>query len=293
MLYVRNKLQSIISNLLQGYNFYHPSIAIARTCLAFGSAVTLIFNSPEFLFFPTFKTNPNQIFDLTKISIFYLSFPNHIYIGVISSLVILLAVIIGIYPRITCFLHFWISFSIYNSSFIIEGGDQLTSILTLLLIPICLCDKRSNHWQNKSMNISQSSFYINAVFSYWIIRLQMAILYLNSSMGKIAVAEWVNGTALYYWFTDLRFGMPDYLYPLILPILQNKFLLPLLTWGVIILEFFLFLSFNFDNNWRKKWLVIGIFFHFLIFIIHGLMSFFLAMTGGLILYLYPIKNNIE
>jgi antimicrobial peptide system SdpB family protein len=290
MLYVINKLESKVSGLVQGHDFYHHSIAIARTCLALGSLITLTFNSPHYLFFPTFKTNPNQIFDLTRISIFYLSYPEHVYLGLILSIIILLCVIIGLYPRITCFLHFWVSFSIYNSAFIVEGGDQISSILTLLLIPMCIYDKRTNHWHDP-IESGAGFGYLNAIFAHWIIRLQMAVVYLHASLGKLVVFEWANGTALYYWFTDHRFGMPDYLYPFLLPILESKFFLPLLTWGVIVLEFFLFLSFNFDNKWRKRWLIVGILFHFLIFIIHGLLSFFLAMSGGLILYLYPIKKN--
>ncbi|MGB4774166.1 MAG: sporulation-delaying protein SdpB family protein [Daejeonella sp.] len=288
---MNNKAIINILNLTKWYDFNHISISIARSCLALGSIITLLFNSPILLFSPTSNTNPSHVFDLTKISIFYISYPNYLYVAIIVSIIILLSVIIGIYPRITCFFQWWISYSIFNSSYVIEGGDQITSILTLLLIPICLTDNRINHWKYKTQSKRLDFLYYNAVFAYWIIRLQMAILYLNASISKLKVNEWVNGTALYYWFTEPNFGMPNYLYPLIMPLIEDRLILPIFTWSVILCEFFLFLAFNFNNNWRRRWLVIGILFHLGIFVIHGLFSFFLAMTGGLILYLHSIKKK--
>lgn len=269
--------------------------AIARICLAIGTLSTLLFNNSEFLFYPHKVQTPLIVDILTKhISIFDMFPPEYILIPTILSVIILLLVIIGIYPRYTSILHWWVSYSLFHSATIMDGGDQITAILTILIIPIYLFDNRKWHWhppENLEKNTLANNF---SRFAFLAIRLQMCLLYLQASIAKLSIEEWRNGTVLYYWMTRHDFGRPEYLSYIIDPLLKNSLILPLLTWSVLILEFLLFMSIRFKQSTRNKLLILGILFHFMIFLIHGLFSFFMAMTAGLLLYLMPlVKTNYK
>ncbi len=60
----------------------------------------------------------------------------------------------------------------------------------------------------------------------------------------------------------------------------------------ILLEVLLFTGLVMDKRYRKPLLVAGIAFHAGIAIVQGLGSFAIAMCGALILYLYPLTEQI-
>ncbi len=284
-----------IINKFESINYQARYIVFSRALLAFGTFCTLAFDNP-ISYFRTFgDIMPiNTSLSFTKISLFYI-LRDHLILAKLLAIVILLVVISGYFPRYSCLLHWWVSFSFMYSSFFFDGGDQITVILTTLLIPICILDNRINQWQKPIEYSVKNSIFFNftkytAVFSLFAIRLQIAILYLDSSLGKLKVKEWLEGTALYYWFVDPDFGMPNYLQPLILPLIKNIIILPFLTWGTILFEFLLFMCLVFPAKINKKFMYTGIFFHFMIFLIHGLFSFFIAMTASLILFLFPMEK---
>ncbi len=57
------------------------------------------------------------------------------------------------------------------------------------------------------------------------------------------------------------------------------------TWGVILLDLLLFITVAIDRRWWPPLLVLGLAFHSGIVLVHGLVSFFFAMAGALLLYL--------
>ncbi|GAA3755101.1 hypothetical protein GCM10022423_01190 [Flavobacterium ginsengiterrae] len=134
---------------------------------------------------------------------------------------------------------------------------------------------------------------IIGLFSIWIIRIQVAIIYYHASLGKLSVAEWVNGTAIYYWFNHSVFGMPTGISAVMNKLLSNPIIVSLLTYGVIILEILLFLGLAASVKYRKTILCFGILFHFFIIIYHGIFSFFFSICAALILFLYPTYQSIN
>jgi antimicrobial peptide system SdpB family protein len=126
-----------------------------------------------------------------------------------------------------------------------------------------------------------------------VIRIQVSIIYLHAAIGKIAVTEWVDGTALYYWFTHPVFGVADSVRPWILPLLSHGAAVMAMTWGVIALELALFLGLVAERRYRTTLLVFGLAFHFGIFVVHGLFTFFVAMAAALILYLRPLDQPFQ
>lgn len=273
-------------------NYFTNVYGLARSTLAFSILIPLIFDS-KYIIFPKHLLEFNiekadNILD--SINIFFLFDYENFYIAELISIVILCSVIYGVQPKITGILHWWITFSFFRATGLPEGGDQINSIITFLLIPITLMDSRKNHWQSPT-NANMYKNFI-AYFIFLLIQIQMAVIYFHAATEKIYKLDlWLDGTAVYYWLNDNVFGMTNWLSVIVNPIINIPYLLALLTWGVIISELIFSAALFMSPDRKIKLLKYAVFFHFLIIVFHGLVSFFFAMTGGLILYL--IQNDKE
>lgn len=291
---LNNKINQIIAFLLEN-DIYNYRLGVARSVLCLGTFLTLISNDTNLLFTAAAAPTGAPVaydsgsFIFQHLNFFLLPPIDYLPLMQVIAVGILFLVLIGWRPRYTCILHFWICISFNYSTSAIEGGDQIVSNLSFLLIPILLLDSRKWHWQSNAKN-AKGIFYeekkLISNFFHQIIKLQMCLIYLHAAVGKIAKPEWANGTAMYYWLTDPIFGMCDWLKPVFNPLIQNAFGVSLITWGAITLEFLLFMAIV--MRWGSKYylMMLGIFFHFLIVVFHGLFSFFFAMAGGLLLYLW-------
>jgi antimicrobial peptide system SdpB family protein len=268
---------------------------VARSLLAMGTALTLIFNNSNILFRPlTESADRIAGIGMSKFSIFYL-LSNHLELARLISIIILLIVASGWRPRITEFFHWWMSFSLMSSCSIIDGGDQITAILALFLLPVCVSDKRKWHWSRannltNSDNLSKFKSIIS-MSCFLVIRIQVAIIYLNAGVEKLSVREWTDGTALYYWFENPVIGLDNFMKPLVMPLLSNPFIVAFSTWGVIATEIVLFMALTMPKKYWPMLLKIGFALHFGIIVVHGLVSFFFAMAAALVLYLRPLEQE--
>ena len=265
---------------------YNNTITFARSLLALSSLFTLLFNNVSY--FRTTKIQENyfnffSFFDYEKL-----------YIPYYSSIIFLMIIISGYYPRVLCIIQAWISFSIFNSIIVPEGGDQINYLLNLFLIPICLFDKRKNGWINE-YTLASNNILINTNIkcALFIIKLQMSLLYFHAAIGKIYQEQWYQGSAIYYWVNHSIFGANDFIYFFLEFIVTNKYLVTFLCWGIILIEISLFVSLFLKQKYKYYIFVVGILFHFLIVLIFGLTTFFLAMAGGLILYLFNINVDLQ
>lgn len=264
----------------------------ARSLIALGTMGTLLFSHSTSIFRPAVGTERVPICDgLAQGSLFCLYSPGSIEAARWTAILILAIVATGWRPRVTGLAHWWVAASLQASAVLTDGGDQVTQVLTLLLLPLTLTDPRAWHWQAMPARASADDIVrLVAWSSALAIRVQIAGVYLHAAVGKIAVPEWRNGTAIYYWFTDPMFGIPSYLQPIIAPVLASGVGVAALTWGTIALEFLLFAGLLADRNSRRWLLIAGFGFHGLIAVFQGLLSFTLAMWGGLILYLRPFDE---
>lgn len=269
------------------------TITLVRTLLALCFLTTLLFTPINDLFpemhFLQLKKNVDS---LTKLN-FFLWFDD-IKIPYFISIIMLLIVISGFYPRITCFIQTWVSYSIYYTYLITDGGDQINIILTFLLLPICLLDNRRNGWNKNNLHIINNNLFLlyNASIALVFIQIQMAILYFNAGVAKMFSNAWLNGTAVYYWFNDPTFGAPEWLNYCIGFLFKNDYTVSLISWSVMILEIILFVGFFLKQKYKYLLFIIAFIFHFIIFIIHGLPSFGLSMTAGLILFYFKLDKTI-
>ncbi|WP_344849529.1 sporulation-delaying protein SdpB family protein [Pedobacter jeongneungensis] len=261
---------------------------MARTVLALSTFLTIMLNNPELLFKNADTFNAANLksghYIFQKFNFFLMFGVDHLLWAKYIAAAILLLVICGFRPRLTCLFHSWICISFNYATLLIEGGDQIAGNLSLMLIPICLLDRRQWHWTTDN-HPSQQSVLISGYFLL-IIKLQMCIIYFHAGIGKIPINEWANGTATYYWLNDPVFGMTDWMHTFMDPILSSAFGVALLTWGTIVLEILLFMAIMMNKRAKKTLFILGITFHLGILFFHGLVSFFFSMAAGLMLYLW-------
>jgi len=259
---------------------------LSRTVLALCMLVILGFSDTTVLFDEMMYQSRIEEQVLGAYNLFFLFGWEYITYTKIAAIVLLLVIASGWRPRYTGVLQWWITSSFFYSASIVEGGDQIATILTFLLIPVTVLDHRTWHWQKEDHYSPYTKFVGNLMFA--LVAIQMSVLYLNAATDKIyAIEEWKVGSAFYYYVNDAFFSYPDWMDPLMADLLTNSFFVSSVSWGTIFLELVL-CAILFSNAKNKRLLFpFAVAFHFAIVLFLGLVSFFFAMLGGLILYLVP------
>jgi antimicrobial peptide system SdpB family protein len=272
---------------------------VARSLLATGTAATLLFNDSTILFRPASGiTQTINCANLSRAGVFCL-LPAHLEVARWAAVLILLVVASGWRPRITGLLHWWVAYSLQTSALVLDGGDQVTAVLTLLLLPVTLTDSRRWHWTtppparvDAPLTLKSTLSRLCALSALLVIRIQVSGIYLHAAVSKMSINEWIDGTVLYYWFTDPLVGLPGWLSPLLLPVATSP-VVAILTWSALLVELLLFMGLVMPKKAWSALLVAGIAFHGGIALMMGLISFGLAMTAALILYLRPWEREFR
>ena len=170
------------------YNVFNNVYGLARSSLALSLLITLIF-TPTFVYFPKPYLKTLDKLNSFIPNYFFLWDYSNLNIGIIVACFILVLVIFGYFPQITGILHAWLAYSFFTGSLMVEGGDQIAQILTLLILPITLFDKRINHWSEKEYLNWRRPFAIN-YFSFscvFMVKIQMSVLYFFAAIEKLDV----------------------------------------------------------------------------------------------------------
>lgn len=272
-------------------------VGLARTLLALGTLGTLAANATDTLFRPT-ALSPEVIScsGASGMGLFCLDLPGGLNVARWIGVAILVVVASGWRPRWTALPHWWVSFSVMWSITPTDGGDQVTAVLTFLLLPFLLTDGRRWHWTAPALaTASDHGGYrrLIAHFTLVVVRLQVAAIYFHAAIAKMGVPEWADGTALYYWMTSPITGSPAWLDPIVNPIITSAAGVSALTWGTMLLELVLGLALVLPRwTWRPL-LLGGLLLHASITVAIGLLSFSLAMAGALVLYLCPADQPLQ
>lgn len=274
--------------------FFTNVYALARSFIALSLLITLLFTA-SYVYFPIEFFSSGQASNTAIPNYFYWIGEEHLSVSIGVACAILLSVIIGYLPQITGILHAWIAYSFFTGALMVEGGDQIGQIIAFLLIPVSLFDKRINHWhKNDFFKYNRPDWLTFFCYSCLVVvQIQMAIVYFFAVAGKLNVPEWVDGSAFYYWFNHDPFGAAAPIRAVFSPVVNNPFLTPLITWGVLALEATLFAALFMNKDKKRVMFILGVAFHFMIIVIHGLWSFFFAMLGGLIIYLLPWDKRLK
>ena len=264
---------------------------LARTLLACGTLATLAASPTETLFRPAAGIPISPICEsVIRFSVFcvlprpFLGLAQAVAVGV------LFVVVTGWRPRVTALPHWWISWSVAASITLPDGGDQVAVVLSLILLPVALTDPRVWHWSRPSpvaRSFPGAALAVLALSALVVARLQVAGIYLHSSLAKVGVEEWRDGTAMYYWLQQPGFAPTPLLREPLLAIAETPVGAALMTWGPIVLEVTLGLSILMAARARRVLLVLGITFHLAIAAMMGLVSFGFSMAAALIILLRP------
>jgi antimicrobial peptide system SdpB family protein len=271
---------------------WSSGVGLARTLLALGTAGTIVLTDPSILMSPLSNgIRPPTCEGISRYGAWCLA-PHHLSVGRWLSVAILLVVASGWRPRITAIPHWWVAWSLTANATLQDGGDQITTVLTLVLVGICLTDSRRWHWQAVEPTETIGVRHIIARVSLALIQLQVCVLYFQASVAKLGVPEWADGTAMWYWSRHPEFGSSSLMRPVTDLLTNSPYGVALLTWGSIALEFALATAILLRQTLRFRLLAAGITFHAFIALDMGLVSFFIAMTSALLLYLLPVGHQL-
>jgi antimicrobial peptide system SdpB family protein len=266
---------------------------LARTLLASATALTLLFTHSSSVFRPSAGIDDVPMCrGAARLGVFCLVPANHLEVARWIAFAVLLVVASGWRPRFTGVFHFWVAFSFASSGVMIDGGDQIAQILSLLLVPVTLTDPRRWHW-GETPDDEPGPRALVARIALALARLQVAGIYFHAAVGKFAVTEWADGTALYYWFLHPGLGAPSWLAPLLRPLLLDAGFLSFLTWSVLVLEVFLCTGLVIAKPHRKWLLAMGLALHLGIMVVHGIVTFGLTMFAALLLFLRPFEDVFD
>lgn len=193
-------------------------------------------------------------------------------------------------------LHWWVAASLQWSATLLDGGDQVAMNLTLLLVPVTLLDGRIWHWDPPAGSVATRvglAKRLVALTAFAAIRVQVMLIYYTAGVAKYSVEEWADGTALYYWLRHPVFGASAAVRPIVESVILSPVLLPLATWGVLVLEGLLAAALFIHPRHRPKLFWFAALFHLGIALLHGILTFAIAMEAALILYLLPVSRTLE
>jgi len=264
-------------------------IGFARSLLALGLLLTLIFNPINLLIPAHYLATLNQHSIKFHGNFFLMFNPAHLFVTRLLAISVLMLIISGYFMQATSILHFWItaSFVLIRPAYL--GGDNINMLLALLLIPVCIFDKRKNHWDNYHPG-NNNFYFIQSLFLFFI-KIQVAWIYFDSVFLKLHVKEWRDGSVIYYWFNHNFFGLNAPFSNIIKPLLERLPFSVSIAWGTLLFEAVTSVGFLFPGRIRWALLKWGIIFHFIILLIHGFALLFFAMSAALFLYLYPAKKS--
>lgn len=292
---VRSEWQSAMSTgrmLLRGatrfvneVSPYSSSLAIARSLLALSTLLTVLLTPSSALFLASPDNPDGVVCDAVaaRWTLFCLAGgPEPFTVAVVVA--VALAVLSGCLPAVTSIPHWWVTWSLNIGSPIRDGGDQVAAVLTLLLIPLLWApDQR---WDAQSWSTRGIAWAVLVVI--WI---QASILYANAAIAKFAVAEWANGTALWYWVQEPSFRPPAPLLWLVEGVHGSLVGAVIVNYGVMGLELFAAALLLVKPGVRRLALPIMLTFHLCVGVMFGLWSFFLSMAALLVLYLRAPRND--
>ncbi|QMU74624.1 HTTM domain-containing protein [Streptacidiphilus sp. PB12-B1b] len=273
-----------MNRLWQAAQSFEPRglpLGLARSLLAFAQLTTLLLTSDRTLFAdPPGVTASTRCAGLKGVSLWCVSGGDaRTYtLGRVLAITVLLVVIVGYRPRWSCIAHYYVTFSIAVDVTATNGGDNVAEIFAMLLIPICLDDRRTWAWQ-KPAGPLRPAWRGGAFAAHAALRCQIAIIYLAAIASKLAFPSWRDGAALGVLAHDPEFGFPGVVQPYAQQLLSHAWATDTLTWSVLVVETLIALSMAFRRRTRSYGVVLAILLHGAIIVLMGLFSFGLIMIA--------------
>ncbi|UKN03003.1 hypothetical protein K6119_05675 [Paracrocinitomix mangrovi] len=112
------------------------------------------------------------------------------WVFVIGQMLFLFTGILKILPRISSVMVFFFTVNLFIKGYIaFTGGEALVNVM--LFYMMFIHPKREDNWIGDLQNILNNTF-------YWMLLIQVCVLYIFSAWYKILDPEWASGKALMY-----------------------------------------------------------------------------------------------
>ncbi|MFF5333498.1 sporulation-delaying protein SdpB family protein [Streptomyces sp. NPDC013181] len=262
------------------------ALGIGRSIIALAQATILIFTPASHLFVPVGGneieigcSSPAQAASL------YCLAPSADRQSLnLILLALLLIVASGFMPRFLTVVHFWVSLSVGQSISLPDGGDAVAQVVTFFLILACVNDRRTWHWQRPDAGVRHKGSVWQGVAwaGWWGLRLQVAYVYLNSSLAKLPVGPWSEGSATYYVVRMENFGAAGLFADAFRWATDFTLVALLSAWGTIVAETLIALFLVRRGSWQVVAAVASVSLHVLIILQIGIVSFGFIMVGAVI-----------
>ncbi len=285
---------SKLYNAIASCRLYSPWAGLGRTIIAIAQLTIFLFATSSTLFVPVYgQADAPACGGFRQVSLYCLGGLNPdpevmrwIFV------VVLLVVASGWRPQFTVIPQAWIAFSFNQSVSLPDGGDSVAQIITLLMIPIFICDRRKWHWGDAPTDPSRMSHGL-ALSAWLFIRLQVAAIYLHSGLGKIGTEAWAAGSAEYFVARDKSFGSDGVVGSILEWYTSSAIGTVSITWGTILVECLLAVLILGAARMRFVALLIATALHLGIIVTMGLWSFGLIMIGAVMVAAAPEISLIE
>lgn len=257
-------------------------LGISRTIMAISQLSFIALTDPKYFFVPVGGKDLAATCSEKNVNISaYCISPEH-YDAINKVMIAILVVVAsGFLPRITSVLHFWVSYSIASSVALPDGGETTMQVMSLFIMIACLADRRAWHWQVPEKRSRSEILAALAWAGSWMVRIQIAYIYLHSGLAKLSVEQWADGTAVYYVSRMEYFGAGGLFANLFRDILSVPLFALASTWGTIVMEVLIaILIVSNRSRFAKIALLISAFIHVWIALMIGIISFAFIMVAS-------------
>ena len=253
-------------------------LSAARSLLAIAELTVLAASPESLLFGSTPSSPPDQLCSGIGAVTLWCAGSSQPNVAQLAALMILGAVIAGLWPRWLCIPHWYVAFSMATRMVVLNGGDEIAQILTLLLIPACLGDNRWCHWTRPDRPMLPV-WHGSSFAASLLLRCQAAIVYFDAALSKLGFSAWRSGHAVPILLNDPQFGLPPQVRGIAERVLAPGAVGTAVTWSVLVIECSIGASMLLGVRARRTGLVLGVCLHVSIIIAMGLFSFGLSMVA--------------
>jgi hypothetical protein len=202
------------------------------------------------------------------------------YVFVIGQIFALIAGLWNFYPKLASVLVYFFTANLFNRAYLVfTGGEVLITLLLFYLMFIHTSNSKGQQKEAPAFTLIQTT--LNNTF-YWILLLQVVVLYLFSTIYKMTDPLWMNGSALMY-ISELSFFSGDamsYLFS------DNLILSQVFTYLVLFYQG-LFPILVWVKQIKIPYLILGVAIHLGIAWWMGIFTFGITMCISYILFLTP------
>jgi antimicrobial peptide system SdpB family protein len=255
-------------------------LASARSMLAAATLSVIVCNPDDVLFMRAGERPAISCHGVRNLSLWCLGQADNGDLSVARavSVLVLGAVLAGYSPRLTCVPHWYVTYSLCVSMTLPNGGEHVAQIATMLLIPVCLGDRRT--WQWSSPETAQRARWRGAALAAMLVlRIQVSIIYAHAAWSKLMEEGWRDGTAEYVIFFDPHYGPYPPVREMLRPLLSSPAIIAGVTWATVGVEIAIAVLALGTRRMRLVALGLAVILHTGIIALMGMPSFGLIMIA--------------